>query len=108
MMNKSWFPGTREMFKDSVMSANEAGDRGDYAGALGNAARGFAQLSGQKFNLLLSKAGMQSKEGEHWVPSQNAEGFYRVLDTGKQHNDGTMVQQIKWADHVLTLVQQAA
>jgi hypothetical protein len=27
-----------------------------------------------------------------------------VLDTGKKHGDGTMVQQVKWADRLLSLV----
>lgn len=61
-------------------------------------------VSGRKFNLLLAEAGLQAKHGDKWAPMAAAEGLYRVLDTGKKHNDGTMVQQVKWSDRVLTLV----
>jgi len=65
-------------------------------------------VSGRKFNMLLAEAGLQAKKGEIWVPLTAAEGFCRILDTGKRHGDGTMVQQLKWAENVLTLIQQAA
>ena len=65
-------------------------------------------ISGRKFNMLLAEAGLQAKKGEHWVPLPTAEGFYRVMDTGKRHGDGAMVQQVKWADNVLSLVERAA
>ena len=61
-------------------------------------------VSGRKFNLLLAEAGLQAKHGDKWAPMTAAEGLYRVLDTGKKHGDGTMVQQVKWADRVLSLV----
>ena len=54
-------------------------------------------ISGRKFNMLLAEAGLQAKKGEHWVPLPAAEGFCRIMDTGKRHGDGTMIQQIKWA-----------
>lgn len=65
-------------------------------------------ISGRKFNMLLAEAGLQAKKGEHWSPLPAADGFFRVLDTGKRHGDGTMVQQLKWAENVLSLVQQTA
>lgn len=58
--------------------------------------------------MLLAEAGLQAKKGEHWVPLSAAEGFCRIMDTGKSHGDGTMIQQVKWAENVLSLVQQAA
>ncbi len=61
-------------------------------------------VSGRKFNLLLAEAGLQAKHGDKWAPMTAAEGLYRVLDTGKKHGDGTMVQQVKWADRLLSLV----
>lgn len=66
------------------------------------------KISGRKFNMLLAEAGLQAKKGEHWTPLEPAKDFCRILDTGKRHGDGTMVQQIKWAENVLALVQQAA
>ena len=65
-------------------------------------------ISGRKFNMLLAEAGLQAKKGEHWVPLAAAEGFYRFMDTSKRHGDGTMIQQIKWAENVLALVENAA
>lgn len=65
-------------------------------------------ISGRKFNMLLAEAGLQAKKGEHWVPLAAAEGFYRFMDTSKRHGDGTMIQQIKWAENVLALVEKAA
>ena len=65
-------------------------------------------ISGRKFNMLLAEAGLQAKKGEHWVPLTTAEGFCRIMDTGKRHGDGTMTQQVKWSDGVLPLIQQAA
>lgn len=65
-------------------------------------------ISGRKFNMLLAEAGLQAKKGEHWVPLTTAEAFCRIMDTGKRHGDGTMIQQIKWADNVLAILQQAA
>ncbi len=65
-------------------------------------------ISGRKFNMLLAEAGLQAKKGEHWVPLTTAEGFCRIMDTGKRHGDGTMIQQIKWAENVLALVEKAA
>ena len=35
-------------------------------------------------------------------------GYRAVMDTGKRHGDGTMIQQVKWSDGVLPLIQQAA
>lgn len=65
-------------------------------------------ISGRKFNMLLAEAGLQAKKGEHWVPLTTAEDFCRIMDTGKRHGDGTMIQQIKWAENVLALVEKAA
>lgn len=65
-------------------------------------------ISGRKFNMLLAEAGLQAKKGEHWVPLTTADGFCRIMDTGKRHGDGTMIQQVKWAENVLELVQLPA
>ncbi len=62
-------------------------------------------ISARQLNLLLAEAGLQAKQGEHWAPLPAAEGFVRIFDTGKRHGDGTPVQQIKWAENVLALVQ---
>lgn len=63
-------------------------------------------ISGRKVNMLLAEAGLQAKHGEKWLPLKPAEGMFRVLDTGKAHADGSMVQQIKWTNDVLGLIHQ--
>ena len=63
-------------------------------------------LSGRKFNALLAEAGLQEKRGDYWVPMPAATGLFRVMDTGKRHNDGTMIQQIKWTDNTLNLISK--
>lgn len=65
-------------------------------------------VSGRKFNLLLAEVGLQEKKGEYWVPLPASEGFCRIMDTGKRHGDGTMIQQVKWGENVLPRIQQAA
>ncbi|QZA80260.1 hypothetical protein [Deefgea piscis] len=62
-------------------------------------------VSGRQFNLLLAEAGLQAKKGEDWSTLPAAEGFCRVLDTGKRHGDGAMIQQIKWAENVIALLK---
>lgn len=64
-------------------------------------------VSGQKFNMLLAKAGLQVKEGKTWIPAPEAKDYYRVEDTTKRHNDGSMVQQVKWFDKVLSLIESS-
>ena len=63
-------------------------------------------ISGRKVNMLLAEAGLQAKKGEHWAPLPPAKGFHRVLDTGKRHSDGAMIQQIKWSESVLARLKQ--
>lgn len=62
-------------------------------------------LSGRKINMLLADAGLQAKKNDVWVPLSAAEGFFRLFDTGKRHGDGIPVQQLKWAEGVLPLIQ---
>lgn len=59
-------------------------------------------------NVMLAGAGLQGNTSGRWMPTAQAEGLYRVLDTGKRHGDGTMVQQIKWSPQVLAILQPVA
>ena len=61
-------------------------------------------ISGTAFNKHLQIAGLQTKENDQWIPSSRATGLYRVLDTGKRHGSGAMIQQIKWSDAVLSRI----
>jgi hypothetical protein len=65
-------------------------------------------VSGRAFNLLLLEAGLQTKEGEHWQPTALGKPLSRLMDTTKRHQDGAMVQQMKWSQDVLRLINQEA
>jgi prophage antirepressor-like protein len=62
-------------------------------------------ISARKVNMLLAEAGMQSKEGENWNPLPEADGLYRLLDTGKKHGTGTPIQQVKWFESVVSKIK---
>lgn len=65
-------------------------------------------ISARKLNALLETIGLQVKDGDQWRPTAKADGFFRLFDTGKRHSDGTPVQQMKWHDSVLSLIDCAA
>jgi hypothetical protein len=62
-------------------------------------------IGARKFNELLSEAGLQERVGDVWVPGDSAKGFFRLMDTGKRHGDGTMIQQLKWSQAVLQKIE---
>jgi len=59
----------------------------------------------RQVNLLLAGAGLQARVGEYWQPLEAGQEFARLYDTGKCHGNGTPIQQIKWVDAVLPLLQ---
>lgn len=60
------------------------------------------KLSGpREVNRLLAAKNFQTKEGKIWTPTQKGKPFATLLDTGKRHSDGTMIQQLKWRESVL-------
>lgn len=60
------------------------------------------KLSGpREVNRLLVAKGLQIKEAKCWIPTQKGKPFATLLDTGKRHSDGTMIQQLKWRESVL-------
>jgi len=63
-------------------------------------------VSGRQFNMLLTEAGLQVRVHEEWEPTEAAYGLYRLFDTGKKHSSGTPVQQMKWSDAVLKLINK--
>lgn len=58
-------------------------------------------LSGQRINNLLEERGLQTKVGKTWVATDAGEKHTRLIDTGKTHSNGTMIQQMKWASATL-------
>lgn len=55
-------------------------------------------------NLKLEAAGLQSREFDHWLPADAANGLFEWLDTGKRHSNGAPVKQVKWFRGVLEKV----
>lgn len=59
-------------------------------------------LSAVATNRLLDALGYQEKLGSAWVPTEKGKPYAVFLDTGKKHNDGTPVTQLKWLSTILT------
>ena len=55
----------------------------------------------RKVNRLLSHLDYQERIGDSWVVTEQGKPYAVILDTGKKHDSGTMVQQIKWKESVI-------
>lgn len=64
-------------------------------------------VSGQKMNTMLSDAGMRVKCGESWDVTDSGKPFARIYDTGKKHDSGVPVQQVKWSATVIEMLRPA-
>lgn len=60
--------------------------------------------SAQAFNKRLLAAGLQEKIDGEWVPTEKGRPYAVLLDTGKHHRSGAMVQQLKWYESVLDVL----
>jgi prophage antirepressor-like protein len=69
---------------------------------------GQASLKAAKLNLLLAGAGFQTRRGKIWELTDAGRRFARLFDTGKKHDSGVPVQQIKWAPAVIAAARQAS
>lgn len=61
-------------------------------------------ISGQRMNKLLTAAGLQTRDGDRWIPTEDGQAFSRIYDTGKRHGDGMPVQAVRWTRDVLSLL----
>ncbi|WP_422491391.1 hypothetical protein [Endozoicomonas sp. ALE010] len=59
----------------------------------------------RQVNKLLEAAGLQIKIDSQWVPTDQGQPLCEILDTGKAHNSGTPVKQVKWYQTVLNRLQ---
>lgn len=64
--------------------------------------------SAREVNKRLANAGLQENINGKWYPTEKAEGYYTLIDTGKRHNSGAMVQQLKWKPTVITYLSEGA
>lgn len=55
----------------------------------------------REVNKRLEAAGLQMNIDNQWVPTDQGKPFCEILDTGKFHNTGTPVKQVKWYQTVL-------
>ncbi|WP_163371651.1 hypothetical protein [Endozoicomonas acroporae] len=59
----------------------------------------------RQVNKLLEAAGLQIKIDSQWVPTDQGQPLFEILDTGKAHNSGAPVKQVKWYQTVLNRLQ---
>ena len=63
-------------------------------------------LSGpREVNKLLEIGGYQVKSGGQWLPTEKGKAHAVLLDTGKRHSSGVMIQQSKWKETVLDVLK---
>ncbi len=68
------------------------------------------ELSPQKANLLLEKAGLQeafrdAKDKKCWKPTEKGKAFAVLTDTNKKHSDGRPVEQLLWLESVISVLK---
>lgn len=62
-------------------------------------------VSARKLNSILCADGYQKREGKGYEPLEAGEPYAVMLDTGKQHSDGTPVRQLKWESSFITEIE---
>lgn len=68
---------------------------------------GFEGRKGaRKVNKLLTYLDFQERVGDSWVVTEEGKPYAVILDTGKKHNSGVMVQQIKWKESVIPKLEK--
>jgi hypothetical protein len=65
------------------------------------------KLSARKVNEVLLNLGYQERVGGIWAVTTKGEKLCEMLDTGKKHNDGTPIKQVKWYQAVMDDIKQA-
>lgn len=63
-------------------------------------------ITANKMNKLLAENDFQFKVGKDWTPTEKANGFFKLLDSGKKHSNGTPITQLKWYESVLAELQE--
>jgi len=51
-------------------------------------------------------AGLQIKQGKRWIPTEKGRPYAFIADVGKAHGSGASIQQTRWYDSVLPLIEQ--
>ena len=58
-------------------------------------------ISGRRVNEILAGAGFQHKIADKWEPLEPGMPYAVMIDTGRKHNDGTPIRQLKWDSSVI-------
>ena len=67
---------------------------------------GTGRKAARHANLLLAEEGFQFKnERNEWRPTEKGRAYAVILDTGKAHHDGSMVQQLRWKESVISMLK---
>lgn len=67
---------------------------------------GTGRKAARHANLLLAEEGFQFKnERNEWRPTEKGRAYAVILDTGKAHHDGSMVQQLRWKESIISMLK---
>lgn len=67
---------------------------------------GTGRKAARHANLLLAEEGFQFKnERNEWRPTDKGRAYAVILDTGKAHHDGSMVQQLRWKESIISMLK---
>jgi hypothetical protein len=70
----------------------------------------YGGISGTAFNRLLAAHGFQEAEqcGKRniWRPTELGRQYAVLIDTGKRHGNGAMIQQVRWYEDVLDVMRK--
>lgn len=67
----------------------------------------IGNISGQAVNKQLTLAGLQERHGDIYTPTDKGAEFAVLVDTGKNHGNGTPIHQLKWKRSVVDRLKQS-
>jgi len=65
----------------------------------------FIGLTSRQVNQALLAAGLQIKQGKKWIPTEKGRPHAFIADVGKAHGSGASIQQTRWYDSVLPIIE---
>ncbi|MEY2680654.1 MAG: hypothetical protein RL661_885 [Pseudomonadota bacterium] len=66
----------------------------------------LGDVSAAAVNTALRDAGLQTNISGKWTPTESGQPYGRIFDTGKAHNDGVPITQLKWSMDVLDFIRE--
>jgi len=65
----------------------------------------FIGITARQVNQALLAAGLQFKQGKKWIPTKEGIPHAFIADVGKAHGSGASIQQTRWYDSVLPIIE---